>query len=344
MKLSLTFLALAVATVQADLTTKWNLALGESAQEGDLYTFTYIGIGSEMTLSNMKSSVTAGECEGDAYALNAGGEVVGDLVSPVGDMTMTFADSTTDTGVATVTVDMNTKTASGTPLWTAEGDDGGGTLSYCVRYGLFAGDNEVNFSETVVTLTITMVGGFEVPSFAVAEKDRTESSQEQAYTVDAALCVGTEGTGAGNAFLQGSLICVLVTPSSTDVEITEITDFTWTNNNPLGATTQVALPNTDGLTSYDTGTDTFSTILYAQFYESGIPVNGAGTASLGFTTGRRLGASGRVLQEVDAVQEFDIVADIVKSDDAPTALQTAGGATASFVVTIVGLVGAVLLA
>ena len=50
MKLSLTFLALAVATVQADLTTKWNLALGESAQEGDLYTFTYIGIGSEMTL------------------------------------------------------------------------------------------------------------------------------------------------------------------------------------------------------------------------------------------------------------------------------------------------------
>ena len=132
MKLSLTFLALAVATVQADLTTKWNLALGESAQEGDLYTFTYIGIGSEMTLSNMKSSVTAGECEGDAYALNAGGEVVGDLVSPVGDMTMTFADSTDDTGVATVVVDMNTKAAAEqTDLWASDGTNGGGgTLKY----------------------------------------------------------------------------------------------------------------------------------------------------------------------------------------------------------------------
>ena len=350
MKLSLTFLALAVATVQADLTTKWNLALGESAQEGDLYTFTYIGIGSEMTLSNMKSSVTAGECEGDAYALNAGGEVVGDLVSPVGDMTMTFADSTTDTGVATVTVDMNTKTASGTPLWTAEGDDGGGTLSYCVRYGLFAGDNEVNFSETVVTLTITMEGGFEVPSFEVAEKAKTESTQAQEYTVSAALC--STGDGTDGAFLQGSLICVKVSPSSPDVEVTSISAFTWTNEsteNTEDITTQAALPiaGGDGLSSY-AGTDEFSTILYAQFYESGIPVKGAGTANLGFTTARRLGASsgsnGRVLQEVDAVQEFDIVADIVKSDDAPTALQTAGGATASFVVTIVGLVGAVLLA
>jgi len=359
MKLSLTFLAFAVATVQADLTPKWNLDFDASTQVGDLYTFTYNGIGSEMALSNMKSSVTAGECEGDAYALNAGGDVVGDLLSPVGDMTMTFADSTDDTGVATVVVDMNNEAAAEqTDLWASDGTNGGGgTLKYCLRYGLWAGagaagEKEINFSETIVTVTITMVGGFAVSSIDVTEKEKETSSQEQAYTVNAALCAGTEGTGgvAGNAFIQGSLICVKVTPSSTDVEIASITDFTWTNENPLGATTQVALPNTDGLTSYDTGTDTFSTILYAQFYESGIPVKGAGTANLGFTTGaRRLGASGsemngRVLQEVDAEQEFDIVADIVKSDDSPTALQTAGGATASFVVTTVGLVGAVLLA
>ena len=153
------------------------------------------------------------------------------------------------------------------------------------------------------------------------------------------------------AFLQGSLICVKVSPSSPDVEVTSISAFTWTNEsteNTEDITTQAALPiaGGDGLSSY-AGTDEFSTILYAQFYESGIPVKGAGTANLGFTTARRLGASGsngRVLQEVDAVQEFDIVADIVKSDDSPTALQTAGGATASFVVTIVGLVGAILLA
>ena len=267
-------------------------------------------------------------------------------------MYLSIADSTDDTGVATVVVDMQTRTAAAQgDLWTAVGPDGGGTLSYCVRYGLFAGGNEVNFSETVVTLTITMEGGFEVPSFEVAEKAKTESTQAQEYTVSAALC--STGDGTDGAFLQGSLICVKVSPSSPDVEVTSISEFTWTNEsieNTEDITTQAALPiaGGDGLSSY-AGTDEFSTILYAQFYESGIQVKGAGTANLGFTTARRLGASGsekngRVLQEADATQEFDITADLVKSNDSPTSLQTAGGATASFVVTIVGLVGAVLLA
>ena len=350
MKLSLTFLALAVATVQADLTSKWNLAFDASTQVGSLYTLTYNGIGTEMALSNMQSSVTLGDCTGDAFASNVGGTEA--VTSPVDAMTMAFAASADNTGIATVVVDMKTTVAAEQgDLWTAVGEDGGGTLEYCVRYGLYAGLNEVNFSETVVTLTITMEGGFEVASYEVAEKAKTESTQAQEYTVSAALCSSGEGTDG--AFLQGSLICVKVSPSSPDVEVTSISEFTWTNEsteNTEDITTQAALPiaGGDGLSSY-AGTDEFSTILYAQFYESGIQVKGAGTANLGFTTARRLGASGsekngRVLQEVDAVQEFDMVADIVKSDDNPTALQTAGGATASFVVTTVGLIGAALLA
>ncbi|OEU23558.1 hypothetical protein FRACYDRAFT_233732 [Fragilariopsis cylindrus CCMP1102] len=355
MKLSLTFLALAVTTVQADLTTKWNIDKVVATSEGDLYTFTYSGIGAEMALSNMRSNIIGGDCDGTTYASKGYGNADVKL-NPVDDLTIDL-----DSGVATVEVDLNTKVAAEqTDLWTSDGTNGGGgILKYCLRYGLWAGVgagvNEINFSETLVTVTITMEGGFEVSSIQVTEKAKETSSQAQAYTVNAALCDGTEGTDgeAGNAFLQGSLICVKVTPSSADVEISTIADFTWTNNaDPAVATTQVALPNTDGLTSYVAGTDTFSTILYAQFYETGSQVTGSGTANLGFNAQvRRLGASGsemngRVLQlqDIDAVQEFDIVADIVKSDDNPTALQTAGGATASFVVTIVGLVGAVLLA
>jgi len=350
MKLSLTFLALAVATVQADLTTKWNLAFGEASQDGSVYTLTYTDIGTDMALTNMISSVTAGDCEGTLYAQNNAG-TAGGLLTPVDAMTMSFEGSSDNTGVATVTVDIDTKTAVDEgSLWTAVGTEGGGKLEYCVRYGLYASTNEINFSETVVTFTITMVGGFAVPSFEVAEKDKSASAQTAAYTVSAALCDGAVGP-----FNQGALICVNVLPSSGDVEITDVTDFEWTNaagiaeGSSLAASTQVAIPNEDGLTEYVDGSDTFSTILYAEFYESGIAVAGSGVATLGFTTVRRLGASGsekngRVLQEADVVQEFDIVADIVKSDDSPTALQTAGGATASFVVTIVGLVGAVLLA
>ena len=354
MKLSLTFLALAVTTVQADLTTKWNIDKVVATSEGDLYTFTYSGIGAEMALSNMRSNIIGGDCDGTTYASKGYGNADVKL-DPVDDLTIDL-----DSGVATVEVDLNTKVAAEqTDLWTPTvNGDGGGTLKYCLRYGLWAGVgagvNEINFSETLVTVTITMEGGFEVSSIQVTEKEKETSSQAQAYTVTAALCGGAQGT----AFEQGSLICVKVTPSSADVEISNIADFTWTNNDDPDdpdpnfiATTQVALPNADGLTSYDdvAAADTFSTILYAQFYESGNKVTGSGTANLGFTTARRLGASGsemngRVLQDIDAVQEFDIVADIVKSDDSPTALQTAGGATASFVVTIVGLVGAVLLA
>jgi FlaG/FlaF family flagellin (archaellin) len=348
MKLSLTFLALAIATVQADLTSKWNLDFLSADQVGSLYTFTYQNIGDEMLLSNMQASVTVGDCSGAAIASNDGG--VATLGVPVDGMTLGFTPGADpNTGTAVVGVDMSTKTAAadGT-LWTALGTEGGGTLSFCVRYGLFAAGNEINFSETEVSLVITMVGGFEVPSFTAAEKEKTESTQAQEYTVTAALC--STGDGAAGAFLQGSLICVKVSPSSTDVEITSITTFGWTNSNGQAEpTTQSALPllGGDGLSSYDELIpDTFSTILYAQFYESGIPVSGSGSANLGFTAGRRLGSgnNGRVLQEIDAVQEFDIVADIVKSEDSPTALQTAGGATASFVVTIVGLIGAVLLA
>jgi hypothetical protein len=347
MKLSLTFLALAVTTVQADLTTKWNIDKVVATSEGDLYTFTYSGIGAEMALSNMRSNIIGGDCDGTTYASKGYGNADVKL-NPVDDLTIDL-----DSGVATVEVDLNTKVAAEqTDLWTSDGTNGGGgILKYCLRYGLWAGVgagvNEINFSETLVTVTITMEGGFEVSSIQVTEKAKEASSQAQAYTVTAALCGGAQDT----AFEQGSLICVKVTPSSTDVEISTIADFTWTNNaDPAVATTQVALPNADGLTSYDdvAAADTFSTILYAQFYESGSQVTGSGTANLGFKA-RRLGASGsemngRVLQDIDAVQEFDIVADIVKSDDNPTALQTAGGATASFVVTIVGLVGAVLLA
>jgi len=364
MKLSLTFLALAhaVATVQAGLDTDWNITFSKVDQSGSVYTFTYDSIDTARTLDNMKSSVMNYDCdETSTFASNVHGNPFDVGVDYVVDaMDMTLADGTAQ---VIVSMDMEKAVAEGSgSLWTA-GDNGGGTLKYCVRSGLFAGDNEVNYLENLVTVTIRMEGGFSVSDISVDEKAKVEDTKNQRYGVTANLC--SSGDGTDGAFLQGSLICVEVNPDddSSDVEVTEIKEFGWWSGDEENRgnefdtegdenyTEQVALPLAgDGLTSYaGYGSNTFSTILYAQFYESGIPVEGAGSATLAFKA-RRLGASGsemnrRVLQGIDAEQKFDIVADIVKSDDSPTALQTAGGATASFVVTIVGLVvGAVLLA
>lgn len=341
----ITILALAT-TAQADLTSKWNINYDTTTSDGNTYTFTYNTLGDGVDSTSMAASVYDKTCEGTVFAEVSTAGLVTDSTAMGATMTNT-AGAGADDGTATVVVTMVPDQAAASSIWTDGGDGtGSGTMEFCVRYGLFAATNEINFSETLVTLAVTMDGGFTIDSVSVAEKEKKTSEQTQEYSVNAALCDGT--VPVGGSFLQGSLVCVKVTPSNADVEISAITSFTWSN----GATDQVALAASavadDGLTSLDS-TDQFSTILYAQFYESGIAVSGAGSANLGFKTARRLGSGsdGRSLQDLgaaDAVQDFSIVADIVKSDDSPTALQTAGGATASFVVTIFGLVGAVLLA
>jgi hypothetical protein len=332
MKLSLTFLALAVATVQADLSDNWKIGLPtvESTDPNE-YTFTYI-LGDVADQDNRKVTVKEGDCTDDIVSVT--GAV---LVSPNNVITGLTSVYTTPTAVVVVTMD-NEQAAEDTGMFTIDNTDGGGVIEFCVRYSLYEGNDEVNYVESIVSLDVTMDGAFAVTGVTVSEKTKVTKSETQTYAVSAALC------SSNTAFLQGSLICVQVSPDVPgDVVVSGITDFTWDN----GQLTQIAIDATVGqsLSSYTTGTATFDTILLAAFYEAGLAVSGTGAATLAFAS-RRLG-NGRAIQEIDAadaVQDFSIVVDIVKSDDAPTALQTAGGATVSFVVTIVGLVGAVLLA
>jgi hypothetical protein len=336
MKLSLTFLALAVATVQASLQDRWNINTGVADKAGDVYMFNYDTLGNDVVIEDMQAKVYKKDCEGTAYATytSAGDTTSAEVVS----LTVVFTDGTVNDGSAEVGVTLNPgEAAKDLNLWTPVGNEGAGLMEFCVRYSLYSSTTEINYAETIVTLTVTMDGGIAIENLNVSEKDRTTSEQNAAYAVEATLCSGTD-----TDFRQGSLICVVVDSISNDVEVTAINGFSWTNS----IDTQIALPNTDGLTTLDQ-VNMFSTILYAQFYENGTPVSGTGSANLAFKS-RRLGSdNGRALQELgaaDAVQDFSIVADLVKSEDGPTALQTAGGATASFVVTIFGLVGAVLLA
>ena len=164
--------------------------------------------------------------------------------------------------------------------------DGSETITFCCRFGLFAGENEINFQETVVTLTVALNDvGFTVDEIDVATKERESESILIEYRVEAALC-----DGQSPPFNQGSAISVCVKPnifaSDYGLVILSVDEFAWTQ----GALAQPAItsPNTvsDNLLTSITSTDgtnwSFESILFAAFYSEGDSVGGAGFATLGF--------------------------------------------------------------
>jgi len=172
---------------------------------------------------------------------------------------------------------------------------------------------------------------------------------------------GGKGSQIGaKAFNQGSLITVCVMPDPTayaeGIRMNGLTSFEWSR--PLPPQTQEAIADSDAsdnyLTSYVHGDCTggqdyckFSSVLFADFYRSKGSAKGSGTAQIQFdTTRRRLGDNDEVrkLQEDDTDSEFDISVELDDSDDGPGALKTAGGRRASFGVSALASVVALLAA
>jgi len=254
-------------------------------------------------------------------------------------------------------------------------------MKFCVRIGLFTGDQEINFLETVVTLTVTMSGDFSVDAFNVAPKEKTTTTAAQSYSVTAELCGNTYGVvqatkGIGGSFNQGSAISVCIFPKGdaiTDgVFMRSVDKFEW-NRADIGqdqsvinqlpsadaqfATLSDVISSTDGLSQIylrpalqDMQVIVVTSVLFAAFYTTAGQVTASGSASMEFPTSRRLrDSNGRNLQEDDEplASAFDFSAGVNKAEDGPAALtQTAGGAATSITVvgTIIGLVSALLFA
>merc|ERR1712032_1359332 len=229
-------------------------------------------------------------------------------------------------------------------------------IKFCVRMGMYtAGEDsiEVNFLETLVTINLSFDGSFTL-GVSLAPKERTETSQEQEYTVSATLC-----DGYNPPFQQGQIISVCIEPAGTAYDdgiiLSNITSFTWKRDfvTPQQA---VDLSNpgepADFLSVVEI-TDakiTVSSVLYALFFASDGDVSASGSVTMAFSRRRRLGESEgrRMLQDEDIPPAgFDISTNIVRATDGPFVLhQTAGGASPSlgFVGTVLGLVSVVLLA
>jgi len=266
------------------------------------------------------------------------------------------------------------------------GNENESSMDFCVRVGLYAvaedgSSNEINFQETLVTLTVTMDGNFDITSFGVAPKDKTSDSAQQTYTVKAELCTENQAEMDSNSrFNQGAAILVCISPDTQalidGVIMTSIDSFNWERNydDDVAAiaansgtvpapTTQAAITaaNTvsdDGLTLIDTSnTKSFivTSVLFAAFYATNGEVAADGSATMAFPSaaGRRLRNTdgNRYLQDADTstVAPFEMVAELNRADDGPvayvqTAAATGTGTSITVIATIVGLVSAILLA
>ena len=227
-------------------------------------------------------------------------------------------------------------------------------IRFCTRFELWTPTNfynagsgttsvnptpfEVNFLETLVTLTVDLTDGFEIGSIAVEPKDRVVRTANQAYQVVGFLCNPDNSVSTSTEALnQGSVVRVCVEPETEakndGIKMRSIDSFSFSRD----TFTQQAIvggseaPNL--LTTYDSGacrgsdTCAFETILFANFYSSVGAVNGAGVASMQFGTNRRLRSAGsRNLQDdVAAAAEFELEFDVNQA--APRASSAAAVST-----------------
>ena len=222
-------------------------------------------------------------------------------------------------------------------------------IQFCVCFELHTPNYlttvvEVNFLETLVTLTVDLSDGFEIGSIAVEPKDRLVRTANQVYRVRAYQCGDgelelTEAQKAGTR-VQGSVIKVCVTPDADaqgdGIYMRSIDSFSFIRDigsgNPVE---QVAVQNQaealNLLTTYDNTVCTgslvchFSTILFANFYTSQGAVDGSGIASMQFGSNRRLRLSDRNLQDdAAAAAEFELQFGVAATVETPSGASSIG--------------------
>ena len=257
---------------------------------------------------------------------------------------------------ATINAAFDPQTISQSDIYTEQvvNDQTVAEIRFCIRFGLWTSSQmvatpvEVNFLETIVTLTVDMTNGFEIGSIEVEPKDRLVSTANQAYEVRGYECSANSFDPLSEAQQQlprnqGEIIHVCVTPADeaqTDgIFMRSVDDFAFTRGTDIR---QVAVEGNreagNLLTTYDfagcegTLVCRFSTILFAQFYATPGTVTGEGVASMQFGNtksgqtrrGRQLVRSERDLQEAtdgadaDAgagagAAEFDLTFDVAEA-------------------------------
>jgi len=316
MKLAFSFLVSALllpfSEASVPLPDRWTIGTVEASSPGS---FQYQGMSQAWLGTNPNEHVRAtfydGDCKdsttngADAQGYDdtpfyaVAGFMATDLVQDVTQEDGEFAF--TNTNLSWDHANLQLDFATNPRVMTAMGDFGSdGVLVYCVRLGLHDGGtsiDEINFQESIVTLTITMDGTFTITDIGVEPKTQGTSDAAQSYSVVASLCTAQ---AAETRFNQGEAIAVCITLDDTaktgQVEITSVDAFTWkrADTEDQGA---IGEPSTSGFDIYGLATNgltmmepivagttsvTITSVLFAKFYESAGTVTAHGSVTMAF--------------------------------------------------------------
>jgi len=184
-----------------------------------------------------------------------------------------------------------------TPLYRTD-SEGNGVVKYCVRMGVFNTDRnepmsmEINFLETLVTLSINMSGDIVIE----AELSNAEPLLEmnaQGVAVDAYICDYDDNTVPIMPTRQGQTVRVCVTPVPEVLAagglMRQIEKFDFFRQIPTVTSQSAILPGTDGVAADlltvvqcrpGTMVCAFETLLGAKFFQGEGIINGQGLAYL----------------------------------------------------------------
>jgi hypothetical protein len=241
-----------------------------------------------------------------------------------------------------VTITMDPETISQSNIYSEEvvNNQMVATVRFCHRFMLFTTSDtpiEVNFLETLVTLTVDLTDGFDIGIIDVQDKDKLIQTANQAYQVEGYQCDYTNTPltelELAKSRAQGTVVRVCVRPEmearSEGVFMRSIDSFVFERDygGSIGSVTQVGVANgakadnlmTELYCSSGNSVCVFETILMAIFFRLPGTVDGTGIASMQFgdqeLTRRRLrGDSGdRILQQqgVAAISEFDLSMELI---------------------------------
>eukprot|EP00592_Proboscia_alata_P002450 CAMPEP_0194375846 /NCGR_PEP_ID=MMETSP0174-20130528/24400_1 /TAXON_ID=216777 /ORGANISM="Proboscia alata, Strain PI-D3" /LENGTH=335 /DNA_ID=CAMNT_0039156309 /DNA_START=220 /DNA_END=1224 /DNA_ORIENTATION=+ len=257
------------------LSSFWDITPGTPSYSSLTFTFPYTVHSSKVT--------------------SVGVELRGATCNPITDTAFTSTSNFNTDGTGTVEVVIDPALIASSSTYVQSGGDA--TVTFCQRFSLSeATMGEVNFVQTVATISIDLTSDFAVTSINVAEAEKITTTTSLQYGAVAYYCDEDGSLIVPGDLNQGLSVKVCVEPDNINVvNIEKITDFTWTSSTGV---TQYAV-GADGLASNSfTVVDcttfankcSFESLFVASFFQE-IPmsVSSTGKVYLQFaTSGRNL--------------------------------------------------------
>lgn len=200
-------------------------------------------------------------------------------------------------GTGSVNIEIDPTLIGSSATYSESGGDA--TIVFCHRFSLFEDATEVNFAETVATISVDLSHDFSVTSVDVARAEALTSTSNIQYTATAYYCDELGNNVPISDISQGLSIKVCIEPDDNSiVKIDKIAEFVWASDTGI---TQYAVTGDGTASNAFTVVDcsslsskcSFESLLVANFFqETPMSVSSTGTVYLQFATSRNLQRGG----------------------------------------------------